>query len=111
MGEGACRGMRIDRLLVYLRIARTRSRASAMVDAGHMRHNGRHITRTSEEIRVGDVLTLMLGTQVKIIEVLELPEQRGSPEKARSHYRELDRSGEKPLAATVQHNLQGNSAT
>ncbi|MBT8388156.1 MAG: hypothetical protein KJP13_00715, partial [Altererythrobacter sp.] len=60
MGEGACRGMRIDRLLVYLRLARTRSRASAMVEAGHMRHNGRHITRTSEEIHVGDVLTFML---------------------------------------------------
>jgi ribosome-associated heat shock protein Hsp15 len=83
--------MRIDRLLVYLRFARTRSRACAIIEAGHARKNGQHVRRISEEVAPGDVLTLPLGEAVRVIEVLQLPERRGPPGFARSHYRELDR--------------------
>ena len=92
--------MRIDRLLVYLRFARTRSRACIMIEGGHMRRNSARITRTSEEIHTGDVLTFMLGSEVKIIEVLSLPERRGPPGMARSHYRELDRGVKSAIAKT-----------
>lgn len=103
--------MRLDRLLVYLRLARTRSRANAMIEEGHMRLNGARAQRSSLEVRPGDVLTFAQGGDVRIIEVLALPERRGPPGMARSHYRELDRSGEKPLAAQLHHDLEGNSAT
>lgn len=83
--------MRIDRALVYLRFARTRSRARAIIEAGHARKNGHHVRRISEEIVPGDVLTLPIGDTVRVIEVLDLPERRGPPGFARSHYRELDR--------------------
>ena len=83
--------MRIDRVLVYLRFARTRSRARAIIEAGHARKNGAHVQRISEEVAPGDVLTLPIGKDVRIIEVIELPERRGPPGFARSHYRELDR--------------------
>jgi ribosome-associated heat shock protein Hsp15 len=83
--------MRIDRALVYLRFARTRSRARAIIEAGHARKNGQHINRISEEVAPGDVLTLPIGESVRVIEVIELPERRGPPGFARSHYRELDR--------------------
>lgn len=102
--------LRLDRLLVYLRLARTRSRARAMIEEGHMRLNSMHVPRSSAEVRVGDVLTFTQGSEVRIIEVVALPERRGPPLMARSHYRELDRSSEKPLAAELQHDLQGNSA-
>lgn len=96
MHDGA---MRIDRLLVYLRFARTRSRASAMVEQGHMRCNGTHISKASEEVRAGDVLTFMMGSKVRIIEVLGLPDRRGPPGMARSHYRELDRGDKNAIAS------------
>ena len=111
MGAAGCAGMRIDRLLVYLRLARTRSRASFLVDSGHMRCNGQHITRTSAEIHVGDVLTLMVGKQVKIIEVLSMPDRRGPPEMARSHYRELDRNTKTAIADDQHCELKGKTAT
>lgn len=91
--------MRLDRLLVYLRFARTRSKAAAMIEAGHMRLNGAHVRRTSEEASPGDVLTFPWGKGVRIIEILTLPQARGSAEIARSHYRELDRAGESAIAA------------
>jgi len=91
--------MRIDRLLVYLRFARTRSRASSLVEEGHIRRNGAHVRRTNEEIRVGDVLTMPLGTEVRIVEILALPARRGSPALAKSYYRDLDRCVENAIAA------------
>ena len=83
--------MRIDRLLVYLRLVRTRSRARALIEQGHARINGLHVRAISEEVQAGDVLTLPVGEVVRVIEVLDIPERRGPPGFARSHYRELDR--------------------
>ena len=91
--------MRLDRLLVYLRFARTRSKAAAIIEAGHMRLNGVHVSRSSAEAGPGDVLVFPWGSTVRIVEILELPERRGPPDIARSHYRELDRAGEISIAA------------
>jgi ribosome-associated heat shock protein Hsp15 len=76
-----------------------------------MRINGNHVQRSSTDVHVGDVLTLALGQDIRIVEILTLPERRGPPGMARSQYRELDRSGEMPLAAKLHNDLQGNSAT
>lgn len=85
--------MRIDRLLCLLRFARTRSAAVRLVEAGHIRRNGERVVRGSRDIAVGDVLTLPLGGQVRLIEILALPERRGPPRDAQACYRELDPNG------------------
>lgn len=71
-----------------------------MIEAGHVRLNGARVLRTSEEVHLGDVLTFPIGSDVKIVEVLVLPERRGPPLKARSHYRVLDRGGENAIATS-----------
>ncbi|MEM8724344.1 MAG: S4 domain-containing protein [Pseudomonadota bacterium] len=93
MSESAQEALRIDRLLVYLRFARTRSIARTMIEKRTLRRNRKHVLRPSENISIGDVLTLIIGNDVRVIEVLSLPERRASPALAKSHYRELDRSG------------------
>lgn len=90
--------LRIDRLLVYLRFARTRSAALALIDSRALRRNRQHVLRPSEPVRTGDVLTIALGGTVRVIELLALPERRGSPAAARSHYREVDEDGLDPRA-------------
>jgi len=82
--------MRIDRLLVYLRFARTRSAARDMIEGRALRCNRKHVHRVSEMIAIGDVLTMMVANEVRVIEVLSLPERRASPALAKCHYRELD---------------------
>ncbi|WDA42317.1 RNA-binding S4 domain-containing protein [Erythrobacter sp. BLCC-B19] len=89
-GSGAGESLRADRLLVYLRFARTRSAADALIAGRGLRRNRQHVARGSEAVRIGDVLTLMVGGQVRVIELLALPARRGSPAEARSHYREVD---------------------
>ena len=85
--------LRLDRLLVYLRFARTRSAAKAMIDGRTLRCNRRRVERASETVGIGDVITLMVGSEVRVIEVLGLPERRASPALAKSYYRELDHGG------------------
>jgi ribosome-associated heat shock protein Hsp15 len=91
-GEAAAAAgsIRIDRLLVYLRFARTRSAAQALIETRALRCNRKHVLRGSDQVRIGDVLTIASGGGVRVIEILALPERRGAPGLARSHYREFD---------------------
>ena len=105
-GDASSTGsIRIDRLLVYLRFARTRSAAQTLIDTHALRRNRKHVLRASEPARIGDVLTIALGNTVRVIELLALPDRRGSPAQAASHYREvdsdgLDRKGQMTIAAS-----------
>lgn len=92
--------MRIDKLLWFLRLAKTRSAAQAMVGAGHIRLNGRRVERMAQDVAVGDVLVLPLPHGVTVVELLALPGRRGPASEAQSHYRTLDEPGAVPLAAT-----------
>ena len=82
--------MRIDRLLCNLRFLRTRTLAAELVRRGHVRRNGARLTKSSQEVAVGDVLTLPLGATVRLVEVLSLPDRRGPASEAQACYRVLD---------------------
>lgn len=91
MSEIPGESIRIDRLLVYLRFARTRSIAREMVEAHALRRNRKHVQRVSENVAIGDVLTIMLGNDVRVLEIVSIPVRRASPSMARTFYRELAR--------------------
>lgn len=105
--------MRIDRLLCHLRIVRTRTLASRLVEAGHLRRNGMRVTRASQDIAVGDVLTIPLGSSIRLIEVLALPDRRGPAREAQACYRVLqpglDLPPERDIGATPDHNASGDA--
>lgn len=91
--------MRIDKLLWFLRLAKTRPLAQALVAEGHIRLNGRRVEKAGTAIRPSDVLTLPLPRGVIVIKLLALPERRGPASEAQSCYRVLDERGAVPLAA------------
>jgi len=101
--------MRIDRLLYFLRFARSRSLAAGIVDSGQLRRNGERISRSSQPMEPGDVLTIPLGRQVRLVELLALPTRRGPPEEARSCYRMLDPHGQTDLAAAQTQSPRGHA--
>jgi ribosome-associated heat shock protein Hsp15 len=88
--------IRIDRLLVYLRFARTRSAAQGLIDSHALRRNRKHVLRGAEQVRIGDVLTMAFGDRIQVIELVALPDRRGPPAHARSHYRQVDADGLDP---------------
>jgi ribosome-associated heat shock protein Hsp15 len=91
--------MRIDRLLWFLRLVKTRPLAQALIGEGHVRLNTRRIERPAHKVCVGDVLTLPLAGGVRVIEVLALPLRRGPAAEAQSCYRVLDEVRPNPIAA------------
>lgn len=98
--------MRIDKLLWYLRLARSRAVAQAMAEEGHMRVNGRRIDRAHQKIVAGDVLTVAAGPRVQVLELLALPVRRGPAPEARTHYRVLDGTGDDPIAAPAPRTIE-----
>jgi ribosome-associated heat shock protein Hsp15 len=91
--------VRIDKLLWYLRLAKTRPLAQAIVAAGHLRLNSRRVERAHQKVWAGDVLTVPVGSQVRVIELIVLPQRRGPAAEAQSCYRVLDERGAFPIAA------------
>jgi ribosome-associated heat shock protein Hsp15 len=95
--------MRIDKLLWFLRLARTRTIAQGMAEEGHMRINGRRVDRAHQKVSAGDVLTLPSHPGVRVIEILALPARRGPPPEARACYRMLDGGTADPIAAAIRN--------
>ena len=101
--------MRIDRLLCNLRFVRTRGLASKLVNKGHLRRNGIRVVRPSQNFAIGDVLTIPLGANVRLIEVLALPERRGPARETEAQYRVLDPARETDIGEEQQRNTQGDA--
>lgn len=90
--------MRIDKLLWFLRFAKTRGLAQTLVEQGHIRLDGRRIERAHAKVSAGSVLVLPLSGGVKVIEIVALPDRRGPASEAQSCYRVLDERPAMPIA-------------
>lgn len=102
--------MRIDKLLWFLRFAKTRSIAQAMAESGQIRCRGSRVERAHHRVAVGDVLVVPLAAGVRVIEVLALPTRRGPPSEAQGCYRTLDEARDNPVAPPpIQPLAEGNT--
>ncbi|MGB5075878.1 MAG: S4 domain-containing protein [Sphingorhabdus sp.] len=83
-------GIRIDKLLYFLRFAKSRTLAQFWAEAGHIRVNGRRVEKASAPVQVGDVVTLPKGDMVLAIQIDILPLRRGPPNEAKACYQLLN---------------------
>jgi len=86
---------RLDKYLWFARMARTRAAAASLITGRHVRLNGRKIDQPSRAVVIGDVLTVSLSRDVRVLRVLAFGERRGPYEDARHLYEDLS---EKPAA-------------
>lgn len=70
-----------------------------MAELGLVRLNGRRVERAHQKVVAGAILTIPIGHEVRIIEVLRLPARRGPASEATSCYRVLDEARGFPIAA------------
>lgn len=94
--------MRIDKLLWFLRFAKTRPLAQAIAESGHLRRNGQRVTRASCQVAPGDCLVIPLANAVRVIELVALPVRRGPASEAQSCYRLLDAPPALTIAAETE---------
>jgi ribosome-associated heat shock protein Hsp15 len=81
--------VRIDRFLFFIRLAKSRALAQAMIDEGYIRIDGKRVEKPSEEVRVGSMIALPLHGRVRVLRVLGLPDRRGPASEARACYEEI----------------------
>lgn len=103
MSEGrASDRQRIDKWLVYARIVKTRTLGQALAASGHVRLNGRKIDDPAQPVKAGDVLTIGLHGQVKVLKVLDFAERRGSYSVASELYEDLTPPAEAKVGPAIE---------
>ncbi len=80
--------MRIDLLLNYLCLAKSRSIAKSLCNDGAVRIGDR-IARPSSHVREGEVLSLETRAGTRVLEVLRIPDRQLSKSLAPEYYREI----------------------
>ena len=80
---------RIDKWLWHARVVRTRSAAAGLASGGYVRVNGSRIEAAGAAVRIGDVITIGLDRNVRVLKVADFAARRGSSELARALYVEL----------------------
>lgn len=81
--------LRIDKLLWFARLSKSRSAAQKLAEDGHIRLNGRRIERAHAPVRSGDLITFPHGDAVRVVRVIQLPTRRGPAPEAQACYEEL----------------------
>ncbi|WP_045386922.1 RNA-binding S4 domain-containing protein [Falsirhodobacter sp. alg1] len=90
MGETPVRPtMRLDKWLVQARFFKTRTIASAEVEAGHVRVNRIKTRKPSYAVGAADTLTFRQGDMIRVIRIAGLPERRGPAAEAQALYEDL----------------------
>ena len=81
---------RLDKWLWHARVVKARTIAAALVTSGHVRINGVRETSPGHGVKAGDVLTIALDRNVRVLRVTAFAERRGDATSARALYDELD---------------------
>jgi ribosome-associated heat shock protein Hsp15 len=78
---------RLDKWLWCARVVKSRTLAAQLVGGGKVRVNRIRVEKPSHLLRAGDVLTVTLRGEVRVLEVLTVAERRGPAQEARLLYR------------------------
>jgi ribosome-associated heat shock protein Hsp15 len=93
-GQETPPGQRVDKWLWFARLLKTRSLARALAESGRIRLSRAgaetlRVTRASQTVKAGDVLTFPLGARVRVVRVNAPGVRRGPPAEARDLYQDL----------------------
>jgi ribosome-associated heat shock protein Hsp15 len=86
--------VRLDKWLWAARFAKTRTAATDLVLAGHVKVGGERV-KPAREIRLGDTLEILRGSVRHVVTVTGVAERRGSAKAAALLYEETSDSREK----------------
>jgi ribosome-associated heat shock protein Hsp15 len=82
-------GQRLDKWLWCARLAKTRTGAARLIEAGKVRINGDRVLKSSRLVQSGDVVTAAFVGRLAVVRVLAAVERRGPASLARTLYEDL----------------------
>jgi ribosome-associated heat shock protein Hsp15 len=77
---------RLDKWLWFARLSKTRTLAALLVESGKVRVNRLRAVKASQTIRPGDVLTIALRGNVRVVRVVSTGMRRGPAPEAQALY-------------------------
>lgn len=87
---------RIDKWLFFARVVKSRSLATKLVQAGHVRVNREKADNAAHPVKSGDVLTIALNKRVLVYRIAACGVRRGPAPEARLLYEDLSEAGKAP---------------
>jgi len=85
--------IRIDKWLWHARVVKTRALAAELVSKGRVRVNGNRTDKPGRAVGPGDVLTLAVAGQVRVLRILGCGIRRGPAPEAAELFLELGEAG------------------
>ena len=81
--------LRLDIYLYYIRIFKSRSIATKFVSTNRLRISGQVTQKPHKMISIGDVLTISINDNIKILKVLDIPNRRGPYSESLNFYEDI----------------------
>ena len=81
--------LRLDTYLYYIRIFKSRSIATKFVLTNRLRISGQVTQKPHRMISIGDVLTMTINDNIKILKVLDIPNRRGPYSESLNFYEDI----------------------
>lgn len=93
------RRIRLDKWLWHARFAKSRSIASGLISAGHVRVNANKALKPAQAVGPGDVLTFPQGNRIRVVKLLGIGARRGPAPEAQALYEDLTPPSDPPSPA------------
>jgi len=101
--QGADATQRLDKWLWYSRVVKSRTLAVTGIERGKVKVNLGRVSKPSQIVKVGDVVTVTLSRKVRVLKVVAPGRRRGSAVEAQMLFEEL-------TPVTVQPTSDGSRA-
>ena len=85
---------RLDKWLWFARVLKTRSLAAKLVIDGHVRVNATRTDNPAKAVRVGDVVTVALDRQIRVLKIRAPGVRRGPYDEAKALFEDLSNPSE-----------------
>ena len=84
---------RLDKWLWFARVVRTRTTAAKLIGDGHVRVNAQRTDTPAKPVGPGDVLTIALERQVRVLRIVAIAPRRGGAAAAQLLFEEMTAPG------------------
>ena len=81
--------LRLDIYLYYIRIFKSRSISTKFILTNRLRISGQVTQKPHKMISIGDILTLTINDNIKILKVLDIPNRRGPYSESLNFYEDI----------------------
>ena len=98
--------IRLDIYLYYIRIFKSRSVATKFVSTNRLRISGQVTQKPHKMISIGDVLTISINDNIKILKVLDIPNRRGPYSESLNFYEDITPIENIPKKESIKLNMK-----